>query len=95
MERQVAADAAATARLAELIRGPRSTVVLTGAGVSVPSGIPDFRTPETGLLARRRPLCTLLGSGQTRSRAVRRDAAAGGDRARRRARDRDQGRDSL
>jgi NAD-dependent deacetylase len=26
-------------------------VVLTGAGVSVPSGIPDFRTPETGLWA--------------------------------------------
>jgi NAD-dependent deacetylase len=37
------------ARLAELIRGSRSTVVLTGAGVSVPSGIPDFRTPGTGL----------------------------------------------
>jgi NAD-dependent deacetylase len=38
-------------RLAELIRGSRSTVALTGAGVSVPSGIPDFRTPETGLWA--------------------------------------------
>jgi NAD-dependent deacetylase len=38
-------------RLAELIRGSRSTVVLTGAGVSVPSGIPDFRTPQTGLWA--------------------------------------------
>ncbi len=36
-------------RLAELIRGSRSTVALTGAGVSVPSGIPDFRTPGTGL----------------------------------------------
>ncbi|HWA52764.1 MAG TPA: NAD-dependent deacylase [Solirubrobacterales bacterium] len=36
-------------RLAELIRGARSTVALTGAGISVPSGIPDFRTPETGL----------------------------------------------
>jgi NAD-dependent deacetylase len=36
-------------RLAELIRESESTVVLTGAGVSVPSGIPDFRTPGTGL----------------------------------------------
>lgn len=36
-------------RLAELIRASRSTVALTGAGISVPSGIPDFRTPGTGL----------------------------------------------
>jgi NAD-dependent protein deacetylase/lipoamidase len=36
-------------RLAELIRESRCTVALTGAGVSVPSGIPDFRTPGTGL----------------------------------------------
>jgi NAD-dependent protein deacetylase/lipoamidase len=41
--------ASATERLAELIRGSRCTVALTGAGISVPSGIPDFRTPETGL----------------------------------------------
>lgn len=38
-------------RLAELLRESRSTVALTGAGISVPSGIPDFRTPETGLWA--------------------------------------------
>jgi NAD-dependent deacetylase len=31
-------------------------VVLTGAGVSVPSGIPDFRTPETGLWANVDPM---------------------------------------
>ena len=37
------------ARLAELIRGAGSVVALTGAGVSVPSGIPDFRSPETGI----------------------------------------------
>jgi len=36
-------------RLAELIREARSVVALTGAGISVPSGIPDFRTPGTGL----------------------------------------------
>jgi NAD-dependent deacetylase len=38
-----------TQRLAELLRGARRAVVLTGAGVSVPSGIPDFRTPGKGL----------------------------------------------
>jgi NAD-dependent deacetylase len=37
------------AALAELIRGAGSTVALTGAGISVPSGIPDFRSPGTGL----------------------------------------------
>jgi NAD-dependent protein deacetylase/lipoamidase len=50
MERQVGtATQGAVTRLAELIRESRCTVALTGAGVSVPSGIPDFRTPETGL----------------------------------------------
>jgi NAD-dependent deacetylase len=37
------------ARLAELIREAGSVVALTGAGISVPSGIPDFRSPGTGL----------------------------------------------
>jgi NAD-dependent protein deacetylase/lipoamidase len=36
-------------RLAELIRSARSVVALTGAGISVPSGIPDFRSPGSGL----------------------------------------------
>jgi len=44
---QVATDQAE--RLAELIRESRCTVALTGAGISVPSGIPDFRTPGEGL----------------------------------------------
>jgi NAD-dependent deacetylase len=43
------ADRTAAARLAALLRGSRRTVALTGAGISVPSGIPDFRSPGTGL----------------------------------------------
>jgi NAD-dependent deacetylase len=43
-------------RLAELIARSRCTVALTGAGTSVPSGIPDFRTPETGLWANVDPI---------------------------------------
>jgi NAD-dependent deacetylase len=39
----------ATGRLAELIGAADSVVALTGAGISVPSGIPDFRSPGTGL----------------------------------------------
>jgi NAD-dependent deacetylase len=35
--------------LARLLRESRSTVALTGAGISVPSGIPDFRSPGTGI----------------------------------------------
>jgi NAD-dependent deacetylase len=52
----VRAPAADTARLAELIREARSVVALTGAGISVPSGIPDFRTPRTGLWERVNPM---------------------------------------
>jgi NAD-dependent deacetylase len=44
----VAVSAEAT-RLAALLRDAERAVVLTGAGVSVPSGIPDFRSPRTGL----------------------------------------------
>src|SRR5215469_7433431 len=42
-------EAEARALLAELARGAGSIVALTGAGISVPSGIPDFRSPGTGL----------------------------------------------
>jgi NAD-dependent deacetylase len=54
VERQVATRD--LERLAELLGQSRRTVVLTGAGVSVPSGIPDFRTPETGLWANVDPM---------------------------------------
>jgi NAD-dependent deacetylase len=43
-------------RLAGLIRSAGSVVALTGAGVSVPSGIPDFRSPGTGLWANVDPM---------------------------------------
>jgi NAD-dependent deacetylase len=36
-------------QLAELLREANRVVALTGAGISVPSGIPDFRSPGTGL----------------------------------------------
>ncbi len=36
-------------RLAALLEASSCTVALTGAGVSVPSGIPDFRSPGTGI----------------------------------------------
>jgi NAD-dependent deacetylase len=36
-------------RAAELLAGARHAVALTGAGVSTPSGIPDFRSPHSGL----------------------------------------------
>jgi NAD-dependent deacetylase len=48
--------ATGAARLAELIGESGCTVALTGAGVSVPSGIPDFRTPETGIWANVDPM---------------------------------------
>jgi NAD-dependent deacetylase len=47
--RPAPAKLAASSPLGELIRSARSVVALTGAGISVPSGIPDFRTPGTGL----------------------------------------------
>jgi len=39
----------AVARAARLIRRARYAIALTGAGISTPSGIPDFRSPDTGL----------------------------------------------
>lgn len=43
-------------RLAELIDQADHVVALTGAGISVPSGIPDFRSPGTGLWAKVDPM---------------------------------------
>ncbi len=41
---------------ADLIRQSKHAVILTGAGISTPSGIPDFRSTGTGLWARDEPL---------------------------------------
>lgn len=41
---------------AALFRGAKRAVVLTGAGISTPSGIPDFRSEGTGLWSRDEPM---------------------------------------
>lgn len=41
---------------ADLFRRAKRAVVLTGAGLSTPSGIPDFRSEGTGLWSRDEPL---------------------------------------
>jgi len=43
-------------QLAALVRGASSVVALTGAGISVPSGIPDFRSPHSGLWTKVDPM---------------------------------------
>jgi NAD-dependent deacetylase len=52
----VSAVGTQTERLAAMIQDAESVVALTGAGISVPSGIPDFRTPGTGLWANVDPM---------------------------------------
>ncbi len=49
-------SAAPGVALARLIEAAGSVVALTGAGISVPSGIPDFRSPGTGLWANVNPM---------------------------------------
>jgi NAD-dependent deacetylase len=41
---------------AKLIKQAHQTVVLTGAGISTPSGIPDFRSPGIGLWTKYLPM---------------------------------------
>lgn len=45
----VAPSPTRTRQLAELVRSAHSVAVLTGAGISVPSGMADFRSPGTGI----------------------------------------------
>jgi NAD-dependent deacetylase len=42
--------------IADLFRQSKHAVVLTGAGISTSSGIPDFRSTGTGLWSRDEPL---------------------------------------
>jgi NAD-dependent deacetylase len=50
------ANRAAIEDAAVLIRKAERAVVLTGAGISTPSGIPDFRSEGTGLWSRDEPM---------------------------------------
>ena len=43
-------------RAADLIRHSRRAVAFTGAGHSTPSGIPDFRSPNSGLWEKDNPM---------------------------------------
>ncbi len=42
--------------LRTLLRSSNHAVVFTGAGISTPSGIPDFRTPQKGLWTKNNPM---------------------------------------
>ena len=56
MSLELGSTAIGVQRLAELVVDAECVVALTGAGVSVPSGIPDFRSPGTGLWERVDPM---------------------------------------
>ena len=43
-------------RAAELISKTQAIVAMTGAGISTPSGIPDFRSPDSGLWEKADPM---------------------------------------
>lgn len=49
-------SAPAVARAIELLRQAKYVVALTGAGISTPSGIPDFRSEESGVWDRVDPM---------------------------------------
>ena len=52
----ILADGAAIEDAAELFRKSKRVVALTGAGLSTPSGIPDFRSEGTGLWSHDEPM---------------------------------------
>ena len=78
------ADVEPLDRLADLLRGARQIVVLTGAGISTESGIPDFRGPQ-GIWtkdpsAERKATIQHYVSDPEHRRAVWRNRAAGSER---------------
>ncbi|MDD2283118.1 MAG: NAD-dependent deacylase [Eubacteriales bacterium] len=56
-------------KLAQLLAESKDTMVLTGAGVSTESGIPDFRSPDTGLWSQMDPMELLSRSALSRNPA--------------------------
>jgi NAD-dependent deacetylase len=48
----------AVSRAREILRGARHAVAFTGAGISTPSGIPDFRSKNSGMWERFNPMET-------------------------------------
>jgi NAD-dependent deacetylase len=50
-------------KLVELIKSSEKIVALTGAGISTESGIPDFRSPDTGLWTKVDPEIAFTKSG--------------------------------
>src|SRR6476620_4031428 len=58
----VAMDCHAIARAAQILREARRIVALTGAGISRPSGIPDFRS-EGGLWTHDAPMAVASLAG--------------------------------
>lgn len=66
MSNSTAASEAAVIEAAVLLRNAKHAVVFTGAGISTPSGIPDFRSQNTGLWERFDPMeVASLGSFQS------------------------------
>ncbi len=49
-------DERAIEKAAQLIANSHYAVALTGAGISTPSGLPDFRSPESGLWSKVDPM---------------------------------------